>query len=221
MIVWVTGASGGIGSVIVTYLEDAGHEVYAMDSTDADVTQKGELDIYVRMLPKPPTALVYAAGINHLDWSKDISTVSMNMVYDTNVTGLVRCLQVAPTLERIVVIGSDAARRPMRTSIAYNASKAALEAAVRVIARERAIDGVTINIVSPGLITGTAMTDYVLDRTREIRPRLDLAGYMIDNIPAGQPGRKADVAKVVKWLLDEEAAPSYLNGAVIDVNGAR
>jgi NAD(P)-dependent dehydrogenase (short-subunit alcohol dehydrogenase family) len=215
MNIWVAGGNGGIGGECVRLLAPD-HQVFSME--DVDVHDKYAIMHWYNKYPQMD-ALVYAVGLNHLNWSSDIEPEIMNHVFDINVTGLIRCLQVGINLRRVVVIGSDAARRPMRTSIAYNASKAALEAAVRVIARERAADGFVINVVAPGLIANTAMTDYVMNRTAHLRPGFDLYSHMIDAIPAGMPGRKLDVAVVVKWLL--EASPSYLNGTVIDVSGAR
>jgi NAD(P)-dependent dehydrogenase (short-subunit alcohol dehydrogenase family) len=217
MNIWVAGSDGGIGSSIVSLLQD-GHTVYGSKMPEVNVTDIGSVHHWCYKRP-PFDALVYAVGINHLAWSRDIVPADMLDVYNVNVVGLVRCLKSAENVRRVVVIGSDAARRPMRTSIAYNASKAALEAAVKVIARERADQDFVINVVAPGLIANTAMTDYVLEETSRLRPGFDLQSYMIDGIPASMPGKKLDVARVTKWLL--ESAPRYLNGAVIDVNGAR
>jgi len=212
MDVWITGANGGIGKSCCDYLSH-----HRLLTNDGDVQDKINL---INLLGGfQPEVLVYCAGRNYLDWSYKISTIEFNWIYDTNVTGLIRCIQVAPTLSKVVVIGSDAARRPMRTSVAYNASKAAVEAAVKVIARERAHEGFVINCVSPGLIEGTAMTDYVIERTKELRPELDIEEYMLSGIPAGRPGEPSDVARVVKWLVDE--APDYLNGSIIELNGGR
>lgn len=215
--IWVAGGLGAIGTACALLLsENEKNRVYS-SGMNADVRSYDRLKKF--LADKNPDVLVYATGINYLDWSEDIDVDSMKLLYDVNVLGLVRCLQVAKNVRRAVVIGSDAARRPMRTSIAYNASKAALEAAVRVIARERASMNFVINIVSPGLIEEGKMTRYVYERTRELRPKLELEQYMLDQIPMGREGRAAEVAMVVKWLVED--APDYLNGSVIDVNGAR
>lgn len=194
------------------------HARYGMDGS-YDVSEKISIDRYIGSFTEDMHALVYAAGANYLDWSQDIDTMDrMRYLYDVNCIGLIRCLQLRPEIEKCVVIGSDAATRPMRTSVAYNASKAALNAAVKCIARERARE-LQINIVSPGLISEGQMTAYVYDRTKELRPDLDLESYMLGGIPMGRPGYAVEVAEVVRWLLED--APAYLNGSIIEVNGAR
>jgi len=211
--VWITGASGAIGKTIQGMLFE--HETF---TEWVNVRDQEQLDKYAQSLPSLD-ALVYAAGVNILEWSSNIVDTDMNYVYDVNVTGLIRCLQAAPEITKCVVIGSDAATKPMRTSVIYNASKAALNAAVKCIARERASNHFQINVVSPGLIVGTDMTEAVYQRTKELRPDLDLDSYMVGQIPMGRPGSPGDVARVVRWLLED--APAYLNGSIIEVNGAR
>lgn len=216
MRVWVTGADGSIGSECCKALGN--HDVYPMSSA-YDLRSKAAIDTYIGSFYMELDALVYAAGANHLEWSDKIHPSDMANIYDVNVIGLVRCLQLRPEIKRCVVIGSDAARRPMRTSIAYNASKAALDAAVKVIARERAGDGFIINVVAPGLVYPSNMTDYVIRRTKDLRPGFPIEGYMRDQLPTGKAVDPTDVARTVKWLLED--APEYINGSIIDVNGAR
>lgn len=215
MIVWVAGADGAIGEACANSISQE-HTVLAMKHEDADV-QSGD-DIVKFLGREEPDALVYAVGINILEWSDRVQWNEMLRLYDVNVVGLMRCLALAPTIKKCVVIGSDAATRPMRTSVMYNASKAALNAAVKCIARERAKD-LQINVVAPGLIGQSDMTEYVYQRTRELRPSLDLDAYMLGQIPMGRPGFPREVADVTRWLLEQ--APEYLNGAIIEVNGAR
>ena len=209
--VWIVGAEGGIGRFCCGYLHP-----HRMFTNYIDVTLSVE-EIMKQLGDYEPSVLVYAAGVNHLDWSDRIDPERMLYVYNVNVVGLLRCIQAAPKLSTVVVIGSDAARRPMRTSAAYNASKAAVEAAVKCIARER--PELRINVVAPGLIEGTAMTQYVYKRTAQLRPGFDLGSYMTDGIPAGRAGTVREVAEVVEWLVNK--APDYLTGSVIEVNGGR
>jgi NAD(P)-dependent dehydrogenase (short-subunit alcohol dehydrogenase family) len=213
MNVWVVGASGAIGSHCVGALED-NHNVI---TEHADVRSGHE--IADALLSYRPDALVYAAGVNYLQWSLMLDWTEMLQTYDINVVGLIRCLALGATITKCVVIGSDAATRPMRTSLAYNASKAALHAAVKCIARERAGRHFQINVVAPGLIDKSDMTEYVYQRTKELRPELDLDNYMLDQIPMGRPGSPAEVAEIVRWLLED--SPQYLNGSIIEMNGAR
>lgn len=214
--IWLVGHEGKIGEAIINAYGEENLVYGPIDVTAPMVVHfhhlfKGD---------QKPWGLIYNAGINHLDWTRNLDPAAMMGCYAINVVGLLRCLQAAPSLKRVVVIGSDAARRPMRTSAAYNCSKAALEVLVQTVARERAHEGFVINTVAPGLIEGTAMTEYVYARTAQIRPGFpDLHDYMIGQIPAGRAGKAYEVAEVVLWLMND--APNYINGETINVNGAR
>jgi NAD(P)-dependent dehydrogenase (short-subunit alcohol dehydrogenase family) len=106
----------------------------------------------------------------------------------------------------------------------YNASKAALHETIRCIARERASDRFSINVLAPGLVEDTEMTKYVYQRSVEIRGRFDteddLDRYMLEGIPMDRAAEPEEIAEVVWWLL---TAPhiQYLNGAIIPMNGGR
>ncbi|MGI4950775.1 MAG: SDR family NAD(P)-dependent oxidoreductase [Janthinobacterium lividum] len=91
----------------------------------------------------------------------------------------------------------------------YCASKAALLGMTQALALEFG-DTVRFNAVCPGQIA-TRMMDAVLAQD-EARRRLEL------RIPAGRFGTPDEVADVVCWLLS--SASSYVNGAVITVDGA-
>lgn len=91
----------------------------------------------------------------------------------------------------------------------YCPSKAALLGLTQALALEFG-ETVRFNAVCPGQIA-TRMMDGILSQD-EARRRLEL------RIPAGRFGTPAEVADVVCWLLS--SAASYVNGAVITVDGA-
>jgi NAD(P)-dependent dehydrogenase (short-subunit alcohol dehydrogenase family) len=224
--IWAVGGTGGIGSACKQELERAGHTVSASGS-EADVIALTSLRDYAREFG-PFDGILYAAGVNFLDFIPELDAEEMLDVLNTNVCGLQRVLQVHYEQQgdmgmsgRVVVIGSDAAWRPMRTSAAYNASKAALHAYCQCVAREWASDTFRINVVAAGLVWGTAMTEYVRERTEKVRgwtPQ-SLDDYMVAQIPMGRPAYPEEIAEVVGWLFDVKTP--YLNGAIIPVNGAR
>jgi NAD(P)-dependent dehydrogenase (short-subunit alcohol dehydrogenase family) len=125
-----------------------------------------------------------------------------------------------PYRPSIVAISSAAARRPMRTSTIYCATKAALDQAVRVMARELASAGWRINAVAPGKVMDTNMTRYVDAKVRELRGWTEeyAQAYEAASNALGMPAMPDAVAQVV---LDVLFGPPSLNGAIIDVNGGR
>lgn len=221
---WVVGSSGGIGSAVMEALDDSG--VYVLGTPDGvDVRNYNSIRRFLTNNPIAIDSLVYCAGINKLDWSSVIDPVEMNNIYDVNVTGLVRVLQACDEAEldikRVVVVSSDAAVRPMRTSLAYCASKAALDMAVKILARELASDDFAINIVSPGITHPTGMSKYVDDRVVDIRGwTIEQAQeYERSGIPLGRRASPSEIAEVIVKVLHMET--TYMNGAVIPVNGGR
>lgn len=216
MRLWIIGGTSGIGSE-VEVAATSSNRIQKVWSTglSVDVRSQEELDKFA--VEKRPDALVYSAGINHLDWSQHIDISQAALLYDVNVLGLIRSLRTPAEIKRCVVIGSDAAWKPMRTSVAYCASKAALHQAVRVIARERS--NLCINVVAPGKVEGTEMTKYVDWRSAELRPGMDHISHQIDQIPGRRFCTPGEVAEVVMYALLSNT--DYLSGTVIPMNRDR
>jgi acetoacetyl-CoA reductase len=89
----------------------------------------------------------------------------------------------------------------------YAASKAGLFGFSKSLALEVARKGITVNCVAPGY-TDTDMVAAVPD---------DILAKVVAKIPIGRLGRADEVARAVRFLVDDDAA--YITGAVIDVNG--
>lgn len=89
----------------------------------------------------------------------------------------------------------------------YAASKSGLFGLTKSLALETARKGITVNCVAPGFIATemvAAMPKAVLDT-------------VVEKIPLRRLGRPEEVARVVRFLLEDEAA--YITGAVFQVNG--
>jgi acetoacetyl-CoA reductase len=89
----------------------------------------------------------------------------------------------------------------------YAASKAGLLGLTKSLALETARKGITVNCVAPGFIATEmveAMPKAVLD-------------MVVEKIPLRRLGRPEEVARVVWFLLEDEAA--YITGAAYNVNG--
>lgn len=89
----------------------------------------------------------------------------------------------------------------------YAASKAGLFGLTKSLALETATKGITVNCVAPGFIA-TEMVSAI--------PEAALA-KVVEKIPQRRLGQPDEVARVVKFLLDDES--SYITGAVYTVNG--
>lgn len=224
----VLGGSSGIGAAVANLTgAGMGIDTYALGIRDFHIDDYAKTrDILWSIRP---THLVYSIGIDQVVWSHQVFRNQFWDVMSANVWGFVEVMQILmdlhdetslPYKPSVVAISGDAARRPMRTALAYCASKAALEASVKVIARERAGSGWRVNAVSPGKVSGTPLTQYVDAQVQAVRgwtPEYQEA-YERSSNALGRPATPEEVAQVVCDVL---FGPMALNGTVVEVNGGR
>ena len=89
----------------------------------------------------------------------------------------------------------------------YSASKAGILALTKVVARELAPHGVTVNAVAPAAIDGPVMTTLPAGQVEALAR----------SVPVGRLGTPEEVAALVAFLASDEAA--FITGATFDVNG--
>jgi NAD(P)-dependent dehydrogenase (short-subunit alcohol dehydrogenase family) len=221
----VLGASdGNIGGAAAERLRQTMrfHTVTPVDAGSFDATREEDMQRLVNQTGA--TDVVFSVGINRLDWINDIDQIDFMEVMETNVwafVNLIKALSLVGSYPcNVVAVTSDAAWRPMRTSLAYCASKAALEMAVRVASREYAPLGWRINAVAPGKVEDTPMTYYVDDTVLKLRGWTVEAAeeYELRSTPLGRKVTKEEVAHVIEQVL---FGPAAQTGEIIAVNGGR
>lgn len=166
--------------------------------------------------------LAHCAGIERSEPAEDISADHWDQVIAINITGTMLMNQaVFPHMKaggggRILNFGSHAGMGGMAGSAAYAASKGAVLAWTRTVAREWGRHNIAVNALAPGIWTPM----YDLYRSRLTEAEIDvLDAGMRERIPlGGKLGDPAqDMAPVMVFLASDGAR--FITGQTIPVDG--
>lgn len=187
---------------------------------EVDVTERVGVEEALRKVRAewgPIEVLVTSAGMFAFEDFTEISLESWNRVIDVNLTGTFHCVQavipdmVAAGWGRIVTISSSSAQRGSPRMVHYTASKGAVIAMTKALAREYATRGITVNTIPPSGI------DTPMSRDSQAAGHLPDSETMARAIPVGYLGDGDDIAGACAYLCSEEAR--FVTGQVLGVNG--
>lgn len=136
-------------------------------------------------------------------------------VLRVNLTGVFYCCRaVLPSMRerrygRIVNIASVAGKEGNPNMVAYSASKAAVIALTKSVAKEVAQEGICVNSVAPAVVR-----TRILD---QLTP--EQVGYMTSKIPMRRTGMPEEIAAVVHYLASPDC--SFVTGQCHDASGGR
>jgi NAD(P)-dependent dehydrogenase (short-subunit alcohol dehydrogenase family) len=110
----------------------------------------------------------------------------------------------------VLFTGSWVQSMPWPEGSSYCASKAAQEMVMKVAAQELASEGITVNVVSPGIVYA-GLTKGIYDSDERYRQRAD------HTIPQGRLCSAEELAGTFAFLASDDAA--YITGTTVTVDG--
>jgi 3-oxoacyl-[acyl-carrier protein] reductase len=156
--------------------------------------------------------VVHTAGINRAAALADLDLADFDAIHRVNVRGTFVVDQQAGRRVReggsIVNVSSHVVRLSPPQLSAYTASKAAVDAVTRILAKELRGRDITVNAVAPGPTATPAFLDSTSPEEQQQLAALP---------PLGRLGRPDDIADVVSFLVGPEGR--WINGQVVYANG--
>ena len=229
-VVFISGASRGIGTAIAEHFVNKGHKVigtsrnnFTFDSDNLnliplslDITNRDSVNECMNYLKEnnlTPSILVNNAGITSDQLFLRMKDEDWDNVIATNLTGtfnLTKALikgMIKNRYGRIINISSVSGLMGNPGQVNYSSAKAGLSGFTKSLAKEVGSRGITVNSIAPGFIE-TDMTSYLDENAKE---------KLTQDIPLKRLGSVNDIAELAIFLASDES--SYITGQTISVDG--
>ena len=223
----ITGGSRGIGAAAVELFAARGDRVYFLyeknhQAAKAVAEKTGATGICCDVADGKAVRAAFDR-IGHVDvlicnagtmWFGLLSGMeeeAWDRIFDVNVKGIYHCVNaVMPCFLRrhagsILTVSSMWGQVGASCEAAYSATKGAVIALTKALAKELGPSGIRVNCIAPGVI----LTDMCAGVDPEV------LAEMAEETPVGRNGTAADVARAMAYLADAE----FITGQVLPVNG--
>ena len=223
----ITGGSRGIGAAAVELFAARGDQVYFLYEKDHEAAQKvaqktgataiccdvadsTAVKAAFRQIPDVDV-LVCNAGIVHYGLMSMMEEADWDRIFAVNVKGVYNCVNAAMPafLQKhsgsVITVSSMWGQVGASCEAAYSATKGAVIALTKALAKELGPSGIRVNCVAPGVI--------LTDMCGNVAP--EILEEMAEEACVGRNGTPEDVAKAMAYLADAE----FITGHVLSVNG--
>ncbi len=228
----VTGASRGIGKQIAKELSKQGIKVIAnynkseedakqlqnenpeIDIFRADVSKRNEAKEIVQYALKNygrVDILVNNAGISECKLFTDATDEDWQKIINNNLySAFCMTQEVLPSMihnknGNIINISSVWGMVGASCESLYSISKAGMDAMTKSLAKELGPSNIRVNSIAPGIIDTQMNANLNQSDIEQLK----------EEIPLRKIGKAVDIAKCVKWLVEDE----YTTGQIISING--
>ncbi len=226
----VTGGASGIGAEICRQMLHAGYEVITLDRVAPDAPHPRLHHVNIDLLDAEATRaaaedlaerfrishVVHNAGAIRPALLPSVAQADLHDLVQLHLGApLLLAQAVLPAMQhsgfgRIIFISSRAALGTETRSV-YSATKAGIIGLARTWALELAPSGITVNVIAPGPIGGTAMFHEIVPAASEREAKLAAS------IPVRRLGQPADVARAVLFFADANCG--FITGQTLFVCG--
>lgn len=235
-VVVVTGGSKGIGAEIVKTLANEGYKIVLnynkseesakkiqeellnkgikIEIFKADVSKREESKKLIKFtIEKFNTIdiLINNAGIAQEKIFTDITDEDWNYILQNNLNSTFYCTQEAVTemihnkKGCIINVSSIWGITGASCEVAYSTTKAGINGFTKALAKELGPSNIRVNAIAPGIIDTQMNRNLTAEELENIK----------NEIPLEKIGKPRDIAKCVKWLIEDE----YTTGQIISING--
>ena len=225
--VLITGGSRGIGAAAVARFARRGDRVFFLYEKEhsaaaagaaatgatavcCDVSDGAQVRKAVETVGNVDI-LICNAGIVHYGLMSMMRESQWDRIFDVNVKGIFHCVNACMSgfLQKqqgcIITVSSMWGQVGSSCEAAYSATKGAVIALTKALAKELGPSGIRVNCVAPGVI--------LTDMCANVEP--EILEQMAQDAPIGRNGTAEDVAKAMEYLADAE----FVTGQVLSVNG--
>ena len=223
----VTGGSRGIGRAAVELFSARGDRVYFLYEKNEAAAREVEAktgavavrcdvadtqavkEAFVRL--PDVDILICNAGICHYGLMQSMAESDWDRIFAVNVKGVYNCVNACLPFflhkqrGSIVTVSSMWGRVGASCEAAYSATKGAVIALTKALAKELGPSGIRVNCVAPGVI--------LTDMCAQVDP--EVLSEMAQDTPVGRNGTPMDVARAMLYLADAE----FITGNVLNVDG--
>ena len=223
----ITGGSRGIGAGAVRHFAKQGHRVRFLyeknhaaaqavaqetgaEAVCCDVADPEAVRAALRGFG-PVDVLINNAGIAHYGLISQIGKEHWDRMFAVNVHGMYHCIDtVLPGMLQnqagcIINISSMWGQVGASMEVCYSATKGAVIAMTKALAKELGPSGIRVNCIAPGVV----LTDMCANIEQETMD------WLKEETPVGRHGLPEDMVQAMDYLVQA----SFVTGQVLPVNG--